>query len=228
MTANADFKDLMAVIPAYNAGNTLAEVLQGVLQFFERQQILVIDDGSSDDTASVARRQGATLLQHGSNRGKGAALRTAFGHVLANTQAQALISLDADGQHQPEELPGFARAFAATGAELIIGSRRFDPRVMPWLRVASNRLTSRLLSWKIRQPVQDSQSGYRLYSRRLLERLKLQTSGYETESEIIIQAGRLRMKIGFIPIETIYDGEVSHIRGGRDIGRFLRLYLKSQ
>ena len=226
MIGNADFKDLMVAIPAYNAGKTLAEVLAGVGHYFERQRIIVIDDGSSDYTPAVARQFGAIVVQHRLNRGKGEALKTAFNLVLSNTSAQAVISLDADGQHRPEELPQFASAFAQKQAALIIGCRSFDPQVMPLFRILSNRMTSRLLSRKIGQRMQDSQSGYRLYSRHLLEKLDLKTSGYETESEIIIQAGKLGMKIEFVPITTVYNGEVSHIRGMRDISRFIRLYLK--
>ncbi len=221
------FRDLMIAIPAYNAGKTLGEVLQGVMQYFEPRRTIVINDGSDDDSAAVAQAYDTILLTHESNRGKGAALRTAFEYVIAKAPASALVSLDADGQHHPEELPKFAEAFRATNADLIIGCRSFDRRVMPWPRVASNRLSSWLLSWKIRQPLRDSQSGYRLYSRRLLERLELTTFGYETESEVIIQAGKLKMKIEFVPIATIYNGETSHIRGMRDLKRFIRLYWKA-
>ncbi len=220
-------KDLMLAIPAYNAGGTLGKVLNGAVQYFEPKQIIVINDGSSDNTAAVAQQFETILLCHETNRGKGAALRTVFQYVLEKTSARGIISLDADGQHLPEELLKFVHAFAQTGAELIIGARSFDPRLMPWARVISNRISSRLLSWKTGQPVKDSQSGYRLYSRRLLEKVQLKTSGYDTESEIIIQAGKLRMKIEFVPIMTVYNGEISHIRGMRDVGRFIRLYLKS-
>ncbi|MGH7496873.1 MAG: glycosyltransferase family 2 protein [bacterium] len=222
-----DFDNLVVAIPAYNAEKTLGEVLKGIQKCFAPAQTIVIDDGSHDGTAAVARQQGVQLLQHERNRGKGAALRTAFEYILAKTPAPAVISLDADGQHRPEELPKFIEAFVETSAALIIGCRNFDPRVMPWERVMSNRITSRLLSWKVGQHIRDSQSGYRLYSRSLLEKLALSTSGYETESEIIIQAGKLGARIEFVSIDTVYNGETSYIRGVRDIGRFIRLYLSS-
>lgn len=227
MTVHVALKDLRAAIPAFNAGKTLGKVLEGVTQLLEPEQIIVVDDGSSDCTSAVAQHYNTVLLRHGVNRGKGAALKTAFQYVLERTSAQAVISLDADGQHLPQELPAFAEAFARTRAGLIIGARNFDVRLMPWPRVLSNRITSALLSWKIGQHVKDSQSGYRLYARVLLEKLHLHTYGYETESEIIIQAGRLGVKIAFVPITTVYNGEISHIRGLRDIRRFAEVYLKA-
>jgi len=226
MTDDTACNDLMVAIPAYNAEATLGEVVAGVLEIFNSSRIIVIDDGSTDGTAAVAQHFDLILLRHQFNRGKGAALRSAFAYVLAQTATPALISLDADGQHQPAALLSFAQCFASTQADLIIGGRSFDPQLMPVLRILSNRITSRLLSWKIGQSIKDSQSGYRLYSRRLLEALQLETEGYETESEILMQAGKLQMKIGEIGIATVYNGAKSHIRGGREIGRFLKLYLK--
>lgn len=220
-------KDVMVVIPAYNAGKLVCEVLKGVLGYFDPAQIILVDDGSSDHTAAAVQPFNIVLIRHEFNRGKGAALRTAFEYVLSKTSAQAVISLDADGQHRPQELPKFLEAFARTSAALIIGCRNFDPHVMPWTRVMSNYMTSRLLSWKIGQHVRDSQSGYRLYSRRLLEKFALKTSGYETESEVIIQAGKLGMRIEFVSIDTVYGSETSHIRGVREIGRFIKVYLST-
>ncbi len=219
-------KDIIVAIPAFNAGHTLDTVLAGVRKHLPREQILVINDGSSDDTTDCAKRNCARLLVHEKNLGKGAALKTAFKYVLRETAAQAVITLDADGQHSPDEIPKFIQNFRQEKSDLVIGARDFTLKAMPLFRLMSNLITSKLLSLKAGQTIPDSQSGYRLYSRWLLQKLELQTNGYETESEIIIQASRGNFKLDFVPIETIYNGATSHIRGFRDVTRFIRLYSK--
>lgn len=220
-------RHVFVAIPAFNARKTLGHVLQKVYEHVPRERVIVVNDGSQDDTAECAIRYGAELLSHQTNRGKGAALKTVFNHVLSNGRAQAVITLDADGQHSPAEIPKFMQAFAQSEPDLIIGARSFSVREMPFLRMMSNTITSKLLSCKTKQVIKDSQSGYRLYSRRLVQSLKLKTNGYETESEILLQAARSHMRISFVPIETIYNGETSHISGLRDISRFIKLYLSN-
>ncbi len=220
-----DANEFLVVLPAYNAGKKLDVVLYKLKKYFSNEQILVINDGSDDDTPQWAIRNGVTLVEHTKNRGKGAALKTAFDYALSQTQAVAVLALDADGQHAPEDISKFIACFKQSHADLIIGARDFSAGAMPVLRRWSNRLTSRLLSLRVGQVIQDSQSGYRMYSRRLLQVLTLKTSGYETESEIIIQACRQKMQVRFVPIATIYNDSISHIRGLRDIIRFIRLYL---
>lgn len=225
MSTMSEPANVLVAIPAYNAGKTLERVLQEVYGHVSRDHVLVVNDGSQDNTADCAVLCGAKLLNHKKNRGKGAALKTAFEQVLNESFAQGVITLDADGQHSPAEIPKFLHVFAQSGSDLIIGARNFSIREMPLLRVISNTLTSKLLSWKTKQSLKDSQSGYRLYSRRLVQSLKLKTAGYETESEIILQAARSNMRISFVPIETIYNGEASHISGLRDITRFIKLFF---
>ncbi len=222
-----DSKEVFVAIPAFNAGKSLAAVLKEVSRYVERSQILVIDDGSTDDTQQCAEQFGVSVRRHLKNLGKGAALKTAFVYLMAETNTQAVITLDADGQHPPEDIPKFVQAFFEEQSDLVIGAREFSVKVMPFFRVLSNTTTSKLLSWKVGEQIKDSQSGYRLYSRRLITSLQLKTNGYETESEILLQACRAGMKISFVPIATIYNGETSHIRGLRDTLRFVKLYLKS-
>lgn len=218
---------IFVAIPAFNAGATLQKVLRGVIRHVSRSQILVIDDGSSDDTARCAENFGVLLQRHEKNLGKGVALKTAFDYAVRKTSAHAVITLDADLQHLPDDIPKFVHAFAEEKSDLVIGARSFSTKVMPFFRVVSNTMTSKMLSWKTGQQVKDSQSGYRLHSRCLLERLQLKTSGYETESEILLQSCRNGMKLSFVPIATIYNGETSHIRGLRDSLRFIKLYLEN-
>ncbi len=219
--------EVTAVLPAYNPGGAISKVLAEVSKYLAKDHILVVDDGSTDGLRQRVAAAGVAVLRHDRNRGKGAALRTAFDYLKHHSSSQAIITLDADGQHPPQEIPGFIRAFCETGADLIIGHRSFDFRVMPLTRIASNRITSALLTRKLGVEIKDSQCGYRLHSRPLLEQIHLETEGYDTESEILIKACRAGYRVHFHPIATVYAGEKSHIRGLRDVRRFVALYLRS-
>lgn len=217
--------DIAVVIPAYNAGVRLQSVLIKILETIPPRQVIVVDDGSTDQTPAVAQGSGVEIAVHAQNRGKGLALKTGFARALAMPHVQAVVTLDADGQHDPKHLPEFIRAFRESSVDLIIGCRALRWPLMPLFRVISNRLTSALISWRVGVRIADSQSGYRLHSRRLLEQVTLDTGGYETESELLLKAARAQMKLGFIPITTIYSGETSHIRGTRDLWRFIKMWF---
>jgi len=219
--------DIAVVIPAYNAGTRLEPVLSKILAIIPPHLVIVVDDGSTDQTHALAAASGVEIVTHAQNRGKGVALKTGFARALAMPQVQAVITLDADGQHDPKHLPEFIRAFRHSPVDLIIGCRTLRGPAMPFFRVLSNRLTSALVSRRLGLRIPDSQSGYRLHSRRLLEQVALETGGYETESELLLKAVRAQMKLGFITITTIYSGEPSHIRGWRDTSRFIKMWLTS-
>jgi glycosyltransferase involved in cell wall biosynthesis len=219
--------DIAIVIPAYNAGSTLGQVLRQTLEVIPSSHVIVVDDGSTDNTTAVAEQNGVKLIRHDKNRGKGAALKSGFGVAMSSGWMQATITMDADGQHAPSHIPEFIRAFRATAADLIIGFRRLCWPQMPLLRAISNRITSTLISWRLGVKILDSQSGYRLHSRKLLECIRLQTNGYEMESELLLKAVQAKMLIHFIPISTIYSGQRSHIRGRRDAWRFIRMWVKN-
>jgi len=225
MLPAAGYDDIAVVIPAYNADVRLEPVLLKILALIPPHQVIVVDDGSTDQTQALAVASGVEVVTHAQNRGKGVALKTGFSRALARPQVQAVISLDADGQHDPKHLPEFIRAFRASSVDLIIGCRQLRWPAMPFFRVLSNRITSALVSWRLGTRIPDSQSGYRLHSRRLLEQIKLDTGGYETESELLLKAVRAQMKVDFITIDTIYSGETSHIRGTRDTWRFIKMWL---
>ena len=154
---------VLALIPAWNEAPRIGPVLQGVLAHLP---VLVVDDGSTDETASVAEAAGAKVVRHAYNQGKGAALKTGFAWALERGYG-AVLTLDADGQHDPADIPKFLEAHARGAGELIIGRRNF--RVMPFPRPVTTPLGTWLLSRALGQPIYDNQSGYRLYTRRLLE-----------------------------------------------------------
>ena len=158
---------ILALIPGYEEGPRIGGVVKAALRHLP---VLVVDDGSTDDTAAVAEAAGARVLRQVPNAGKGAALRAGF-RLALDEGYDAVVTLDADGQHDPDEIPRFVSAFAAPGAsgprpELIIGRRDFAR--MPPIRRLSNTVGTAAFSWAVGQHVPDNQSGYRLLGRRLM------------------------------------------------------------
>jgi len=211
-------RNIVALIPGYQEGPRIAAVVAGSRRYLA---VVVVDDGSTDDTAAQAEAAGATVLVQRPNAGKGAALRAGFRHALENG-ATAVVTLDADGQHDPAEIPAFLAAFEATGAELIIGRRDFA--TMPVVRRLSNTLGGWVFSMAVGRTVPDNQSGYRLIGRRLMTALLDSTeAGFEFEVEMIARCIALGLPIADVPIRTIYAGEPSHIRPWRHFTEFLRV-----
>ncbi len=209
---------LLALIPAYNEAQRIGPVVTGVLAYLP---VLVVDDGSRDDTAQVAETAGATVLRQVPNQGKGAALRAGMRWALEAGYA-AVVTLDADGQHDPAELPTFLEKFAASAADLIIGSRNFEH--MPLVRRIANTLGRWSFSWAVGQPIQDNQSGYRLLSRRMMEAvIPSQEQGFEFEVEMITTCLRRGYVLDWVPIRTIYAGETSHIRPWQHATNYIRI-----
>lgn len=212
-----DPKSILALIPAYNE----AERITGVITRTQTHlPVLVVDDGSTDATAEIASALGAELLRQVPNQGKGAALLAGFRYALARGY-QAVVTLDADGQHDPEEIPLFIHSYES-GADLVIGKRDF--RKMPFPRNISNTIGTWLFSWALGQYCPDNQSGYRLHSRRMIEAsLESVETNFEFEVEIITRCMERGYLLRWVPIKTIYAGEKSHIKPLRHIRHFFRL-----
>ena len=222
----APYRDLAAVIPAYNAGSRLAGVIERVARYVPRERTVVADDGSSDDTRAVAQRSAATVVVHPENRGKGGAIRSGIARAR-ELGAPFAILLDADGQHNPDQIPDFVARQLATNAAMVVGNRLVSAANMPWLRKATNYVTSAVVSLLARRRVPDSQNGYRLIRLAHFSKFPLTTSRYEIESEMVIRAGRAGGSIASVPVETIYAGEESFINPFVDTYRFLRMVAKS-
>ncbi len=208
---------VLAVIPAYNEGKKIGTVVEDTLKYCD---VLVVDDGSIDNTGNIAERQGASVVRHAQNKGKGDALITGFTYALEHGY-DAVITLDADGQHHPAAIPKFLEK-AEESYGIVIGARDFEK--MPPLREISNKLTTLLLSWRTHQPIGDSQSGYRLIKTEVLEGIEFTTRGFTLESELLVRAD---CKIGHVPIETIYAGEKSHIKNVSDTIKFIKFLIES-
>ena len=215
---NAGPVDIIAVIPAYQAAPTLEAVVRATA---EHLPVLVVDDGSTDETSAVAREAGAEVLRQEPNQGKGAALRRGFGHAL-EAGVSAVLTLDADGQHDPACAPDFLGAWRERQAPLIIGQRDFSQ--MPLSRRIANDLGTRVFSWAVGRRIVDNQSGYRLIARPLLPHLLGSSEdGFEFEVEMITDAIRAGLVIDWVPIPTIYDDAGSHISPVSHVTNFLRV-----
>ena len=217
----------MAVIPALNASSTIGPVVEGARRHLRR--VLVVDDGSTDDTAERARLAGAEVIRHEANRGKGAALATAFGSLLSEQRPfRAAITLDADGQHDPDDIPAFVALYSKERPALIVGSRGRDFARMWGPRRAMNRFSSASLRFFAGVDLPDSQSGFRLYDAGFLKRLRLEGKRYEAEMEALMRAAEWRLPITSVPIHLrVVDGRAtSHYRPLRDTFRIVGTVLK--
>lgn len=193
---------ICALIPAFNEAPHIAKVVELTRQHVA--EVVVIDDGSVDGTADIARAAGATCLQLPANRGKASALRAGIAFARDHDFTY-VITLDGDGQHLPEDVPVLVHTAEETGADLVIGARRFDRAGMPRSRYFSNTIGSRLASALVGCEIRDSQSGFRLFRLDKLEGAKLRSQCYEFEMEILIKMARSGCTIAHAPIRTIYD-----------------------
>jgi glycosyltransferase involved in cell wall biosynthesis len=210
---------ILIIVPAYNAAEHIPRLVEKLTAYFPSRQILFVNDGSTDETAAALEHVGGPVISFESNRGKGAALKAGFEYAIDHGYG-ACITIDADLQHKPEHLPDFCENYDR--ADILIGTRAIDMKLMPWHRLLTNNLTSVIISIFGGTRVRDSQSGYRLIKTEVLRRLQLTSERYDTESEILFQAGYLGFTAAEVPIETIYEGSRSFINPFKDTTRFIR------
>ena len=207
------------VIPAYNESRTIRDIARRALKY--STHVIIVDDGSTDDTAEQVRDLPLTLLQNRPNQGKAAAMWRGMKAALENGQ-KWVVTIDADGQHRPEDIPLFLQAAATNPNTIIIGSRLHDRETIPAKRYWANRFANFWIAWASGQPVSDSQSGFRLYPAGFLRQIDLDTSkekGFVFESEILIEAGWRGYRNMSVKIPAIYDTGLreSHFRSVKDI-----------
>jgi glycosyltransferase involved in cell wall biosynthesis len=207
------------IIPAWNEALTLGPLVKRARTQAER--VIVVDDGSTDATGALAEAAGAAVLRHPRNLGKGAALRTGLRHARAQGCHWA-VTLDADGQHAPEDIPAFRERAATTGCGLVVGNRMGFAGQMPWLRRAANRWLSRQLSRRAGRSLPDSQCGFRLLHLEAWARLPLSTEHFEVESETLLAFVATGQRVEFVPIAVLPSPRPSRIRPLPDSMRWLR------
>lgn len=210
------------VIPMYNGRQHLPRLFERLLAVMPAESLLVIDDASTDGSAQWCLSQRVLVHSFPLNKGKGAALQTGF-NLASQAGYQFAVSIDCDLQHQPEDIPRLLARQRETDADIVIGERRFDPAVMPWPRIFSNSTTSRIVSLSCHHRITDSQSGFRLYRLAPLAGMRFTSQRYQFETEVLIKLCKAGCKVDFIPIDTIYNDEESHISHLRDIWNFIKI-----
>ncbi len=205
------------IVPAYLEEARIGQVVRQILSVID--PVIVVDDGSADKTAAEAEAAGAIVLRHSRNMGKGVALHSGFAYARAHGY-EYLITMDADGQHAPQDIPRFLEAYSRGAAAVLIGNRMDNPAAMPWVRRWTNRWMSWYLSRALRQFVPDTQCGFRLYRCDILPAQQPEFAGYAAESEILLRLAKQGVAIGAVPIRVIYQDEISKIHPCRDTLRF--------
>lgn len=215
-----DRQSIAAVIPAYHEEKHIGDVVRRTRAKIDN--VLVVDDGSSDATAERAREADAEVVRHEQNRGKGESIKTGLRYWL-DRQFTWVFILDADGQHLPEEIDRFIQAAMSDGASLLIGNRMKDTSSMPFVRRFVNRWMSGQISRACGQEIPDTQCGFRMLHRHLIPELLGGSERFDYETEMLIIASRKGFRIESVPISTVYSDEVSSIHPVRDTLRFFKL-----
>ena len=220
-------KTIAVLIPAYNAEKSLGELILRLCKSLGDVQIVVVDDGSVDKTNEVAASAGAVVLRHEKNRGKGAALQTGFNFITEQAGIEFIVTMDADLQHQPEDVPKFFLAQQKSNADIIIGWREKIGTRMPVHRRLSNTVTSALVGIRTGVKVKDSQCGFRLIRRSVIERVHLEAAGYEAETEFLIKAASRGFTVDFVPVQTIYGPEKSYMTYWATTVNFIKVIFRN-
>ena len=215
---------LVVVIPAYRAGATIADVIAATRRAVPAAAICVVDDGSDDGTVAVATSAGAVVVTLPRNRGKGAALAAGLSRALSGP-ADVIVTLDADGQHDPREIPRLAGPVLAGQADLVLGARERTGG-MPAGRRFNNWLSAALVSRLAGQVVPDAQTGFRAFARRVAAQVRPDELRYDYELAFLLGALEAGFRVTSIPVATIYRGAKSHFRALEDTWRMARVFAR--
>lgn len=212
---------ILCIIPAYNAEPNIAGVVLGVRNVLPDATVLIVDDGSTDETRMVARSVGDETIEFEQNRGKGAGLQAAFTFAVERGY-DAVLTIDADGQHDPAFAPAMVRAL--DHADVVVGTREIGGRSVPPHRRVANLFSSWLTRVVSGVRIHDSQSGYRAIRTEVLRQVRARGERYEFEMDFLILAARRGFRFAEIPISTVYGTATpSNFRAMRDAVRVLRV-----
>jgi len=201
-----------AIIPALNAESSIGEVIDRTKKYVPR--VIVVNDGSTDRTAAVSLSRSVELISIPANRGKGYALRQGFAYAL-NGGCRAILTLDADGQHDPADIPKFLQAHERDADAILIGSRMAQVECFPRQRYYSNRVAVFFISRALGQYLEDTQCGFRLYPAKAVGSVELTTCHFQTETEVLLRAARRGIQLRSVPVKNIYwngNAPQSHFR----------------
>ena len=214
---------LIAIIPAKDEAHNIKDVIVKTKKYVDL--VLVIDDGSTDNTKEVAESLSAVVIRNEVNLGKADALKIGFKYAIEHN-FDTIALLDADGQHDPDELPKLLKKLNE-GYDIVVGARKFSPELMPPLRIFANSVSSFLVSLICGTKILDSQSGYRVLRTEVVKKITFETKRYQLDTEMLIKAARCGFKIGFVEINTIYTERAkSKINQIIDPLKFLWVTLK--
>lgn len=220
---------IVAVLPCYNEQDTLGQIIYGVKKYVD--MLLVVDDGSHDNTAAIAEQAGAKVLRHRNNIGKGAALQTAFNYIRT-IDCFACVILDGDGQHRPDEVPVVLKPVLEGQADIVIGSRFInEAHKIPLHRKFGQIILNYITYWGCRVKVSDSQSGFRAFSRQAVMKMQLTEQGFGVESEMQYIAARDRLIVVEVPISAVYQGKSKRnpfVQGWNVLAGIIRLTVHKQ
>ncbi len=214
---------ICVVIPVLNEARSVGKIVKLLKE--KNLDVLVIDDGSTDESGDIARQNGANVITHDHKSGKGTSLREGFDYALTNGY-EGIVTLDGDGQHEVHDIDAFICLAKEKNPTLIIGNRMNNVKDMPFVRLATNRFMSWLISLAAKTKIADTQCGYRYIKAQDLKKMDLCCRDFEIETEMILKCAKKGMSILSIPIKTIYGQEESKINPAKDTIRFFSYFLK--
>lgn len=215
--------NICVLIPVHNEAQGIGPVVEALRA--KDLDVIVIDDGSMDGSGDIAKAKGATVLRYDKKNGKGYSLQRGFEYVLKH-RYEGVITMDGDGQHDPNEVEQFLKEARGNPTSLIIGNRMQNSHGMPFVRYLTNCFMSGLISLACRQSIPDTQCGYRYLSKEVLKSLELTCADFEIETEILMKACKKGFKIASTPIQTIYRDEESKIHPFKDTVRFFIYFFR--
>ncbi len=214
---------ICVLIPVLNESQAIGSVVESLRK--RNLDVVVVDDGSTDDSGAIASQKGATVLRHDTKKGKGQSLRDGFRHIVERGY-DGVVTMDGDGQHDAADLEQFIRLVERERPGVIVGNRMAKPDGMPWIRYLTNRLMSAIISLACGQRIPDTQCGYRYIDTGVLRNISLNCDDFEIETEMLMKAAKRGCRIYSVPIKTIYQDEESKINPLKDTVRFLAYFTK--